>query len=272
MTTHPEFSSPPPGVPRASAFGIQVEYYSETSPEHEDNEDFVLAGPDFVVVLDGASPVPGVATGCVHDVPWLVRSLAVRMAARLAANADPLPEILADAIGTVCQLHADTCDLTNPDSPSATVAILRRRGEQVDYLVLADSAIVFRIRDGSVSVITDSRIDHLPDYSVTSIRALRNNERGFWVASTKPEAARHALAGTLDLDNGAVQSAAVLTDGAATLVERHGWTWPTLLSVLDESPGRLVQVTREADEGGPAPTRDKRHDDATAVLCRFPSR
>lgn len=253
-----------------NALGIQATYYSEPSPEHEENEDFIVAGPDFVVVLDGASPVPGVDTGCIHDVPWLVRNLAAHLAAGLVTSSQPIPELLAAAIVKLRELHADTCDLSNPESPSATVAILRRRGDRADYLVLADSPIVFRMRDGSVSVVDDSRIDHLPDYSVESVRALRNNLAGFWVASTEPDAARYAITGTLDLAGDAVRYAAILTDGAATLVQRHGWTWPDLLDLLEESPRRLIQMTREADANGPAPRRAKRHDDATAALCRFP--
>ncbi|MBO0846333.1 MAG: protein phosphatase 2C domain-containing protein [Nocardioides sp.] len=255
-----------------TALGIEAHYYSEPSPDHDKNEDFILAGPDFVVVLDGASPIPGIETGCLHDVPWVVRNLAAHLAADLATSTQPLPELLSVAIEKLCELHADTCDLSNPESPSATVAMLRRRGDQVDYLVLADSPIVFRMADGSVSVMADSRIDNLPDYSINSVRALRNNEDGFWVASTEPDAARHAITGTLNLVDDPIHSAAILTDGAATLVERHGRTWPDLLNLLDESPRRLIQMTRETDENDAQPKRGKRHDDATAVLCLFPSR
>ena len=42
-----------------------------------------------------------------------------------------------DATSTdVAALHADTCDLGHPGSPSATVAILREQPDAVDCLVL----------------------------------------------------------------------------------------------------------------------------------------
>lgn len=252
-----------------SAVGIETSIYTECSPEHDANEDFVLAGPEFVIVLDGATPVPGLATGCIHDVPWLVWTLGTRLAAILASSDDPLPEVLARAIQKTCDAHRDTCDLSNPDSPSSTVAIIRRRDAELDYLVLADSTVAVRAQDGTVTAITDDRLDYLPSYTVEDVSRSRNTEGGFWVASTDPDAAHQAIAGTLDIEEQHVHSVALLTDGAATLVERHGWTWTDTLDLLDHGPRHLIACTREHDEHGPAPHRAKRHDDATAAHCRL---
>jgi hypothetical protein len=250
--------------------GLSIETYTETSPDHEHNEDFVLAGNDFVIVLDGASPFPGLENGCIHDVPWLVRQLGLRLAEELTAPGDSsLAAILERAIQSVCDAHADTCDLEDPNSPSSTVALLRLYGDRIDYLALADSSVVLHMADGGVLPITDDRLDHLQDYSVAGIAATRNTENGFWVASTKPEAARQAVSGSVSLAAQPVQAAAVLTDGAATLVERHGQTWEQFFSILESGPGALVRRTREVDEAATGDFRGKRHDDATAVLCRF---
>lgn len=249
---------------------ISTEVYTETSPTHEVNEDFVLAAQDFVIMLDGATPVASLETGCIHDVPWLVRHLDRRLAEGITAPGDAsLASILERAIQRVREAHADTCDLDNPNSPSSTVALLRVRGQRADYLALADSSVVFRMADGGILAITDDRLDHLDDYSVAGVGAARNTREGFWVASTQPEAARYAVTGSVDLGSQPVHSAAVLTDGAATLVERHGWTWEQLFGVLDLGPEELVRRTRDADEVATVEFRGKRHDDATAVLCHF---
>ncbi|SDK10550.1 Protein phosphatase 2C [Nocardioides sp. YR527] len=249
---------------------ISSEVYTEVSPTHEVNEDFVLVGQDFVIVLDGATPVAGLETGCIHDVPWLVRHLGLRLAEGITAPGDAgLATILERAIEQVCEAHADTCDLDDPNSPSSTVALLRVRSGSADYLTLADSFVVFRMDDGSIRQITDDRLDHLDDYSVAAFGAARNTHEGFWVASTVPEAARHAVTGSIDLGSTPVREAAVLTDGAATLVERHGWTWEQLLDLLDRGPEELVRRTREVDEVATTGFHGKRHDDATAVLCRL---
>jgi hypothetical protein len=109
------------------------------------NEDYAAAGPDWAVVLDGATHFDGVDTGCIHDVPWLVGHLAAALAARLILGPANLPEILASAIEATCSAHADTCDLANPDSPSSTVALVRSTGTAIEYLVLGDSPVILVI-------------------------------------------------------------------------------------------------------------------------------
>lgn len=249
---------------------IESTLYSETSPTHPVNEDLAVAGQDFVVVLDGASPVPGLDTGCVHDVPWLVRRLGSHLVdGLLDGAAAELTTILERAIRRLRADHEPSCDLQNPHSPSSTVAILRRAGDRLDHLVLADSPIVFRLADGHVRAVSDDRLDRLSDYSLAGVGAARDAPGGFWVASTSPEAAHQAVTGSHEVAE--VSLAAVLTDGAATLVERHGRPWSELVDLLDGAgPSALVQATRRADADGPEPRRAKRHDDATAVLCRFP--
>lgn len=247
---------------------MQVSYASEATPGRE-NEDFVAAGSGWVVLLDGATAPPGVDSGCRHDPAWLVRGLGGRMAALLALeDGQPLPDVVAEAIKETGEAHTGTCDLENPDSPSATVSLLRRRGDAVEWYVLADSPIL--LDDGEVRVFRDDRVDHLPSYTLEGVRASRNSPGGFWVASTRPEAAYEGLTGEVPVEG--LRRAAVLSDGASRLVERFGrMGWGGLLSVLDESgPRELIRRTRTAEaEAEPAGPRGKRHDDATAVLVRF---
>jgi hypothetical protein len=74
---------------------VQVSYASEATPGRP-NEDFVAAGPGWVVLLDGATAPPGVDSGCVHDPAWLVRRLGGQIAARMALeDGKPLPDLVA---------------------------------------------------------------------------------------------------------------------------------------------------------------------------------
>jgi Protein phosphatase 2C len=232
------------------------------------NEDCVLSGPDWAFVLDGATAPQGVDSGCVHTVAWLVHRLAGALGSRLArGSSDAVADVLADAIREVCAAHADTCDLSNPDSPSSTVAIVRRREDSLDCLVLADSPIAVRGRDGTITVIEDDRLAHLPGgppYSFDLVRRTRNHPGGFWVASTVPAAAHEAVTATFEVAD--LADVGIFSDGVARLVDWYGYDWPRLFAVLgDGGPGQVIDLVREAERRDPR-SRRKPHDDATAVL------
>lgn len=247
---------------------MDLTYRTEPAPGAR-NEDYVIGGPDWCVVLDGVTRPPGVDTGCRHDVPWLVRRLGAALATGLATSSAPLTDILAEAITATCAAHAGTCDLANPDSPSSTVAIARRRDDRLECLVLADSPIVVRHGDGSISLIADDRTARLPGgrpYPIELVRAHRNRPHGFWVASTAPQAAYEAVTGSFPLQD--VAGAGIFSDGVTRLVEWYGHTWARLMDRLErEGPGRLIRSVREAERAR-RPPYGKRHDDATAVLIR----
>ena len=248
---------------------MQILYATEPTPGHA-NEDFVITGPTWAIVLDGASARPGTDTGRIHDVPWFVQHLGTELARRLTnASAAQLDDALAEAITATRQLHEHTCDLSNPESPSATVVAIRGRDDQLDYLTLADSPLIVDV-DGQVRAIADDRTAHLTDYSHEGVRAARNTPDGFYVASTMPEAAYQAIRGTLPTPQ--VRRAALLSDGAARLVERFRVVnWQELLELLHaDGPTELIRRTRDAElaetDSERATRRGKKHDDATAVL------
>ena len=245
-------------------------YTTEAAPATppRPNEDHVVCGPDWAVVLDGATPAPGADSGCRHGVPWLVGRLGGALALALSSGTRAgLADILEQAIRDTMAAHADTCDLANPRSPSATVSIVRRRGDTLDYLALCDSPIVLRHRDGSVRVVLDDRTARLPGgrpYPPGLVDEMRNRPGGFWVASTKPEAAREALTGAVPVTD--LDGVLVCTDGVHRLVEWYGHTWAQVVTIAEKyGPARLVELVREAERThGPRGTA-KVHDDATAV-------
>lgn len=245
-------------------------YPAPDRPSPALNEDLVVTGPDFVVVLDGASAPDRLDSGCIHTVAWLVGRLGGQLAVPLLARSEtPLAELLADAISAVCGQHAGTCDLSNPDSPSSTVSIVRATADRIDYLALADSPILLRSPDQRLDVIVDSRVDELPEYTFETVRRLRNRPGGFWAASTEPKAAYEAISGSRD--RAEVELVAMLSDGASRYADRYGHSWEDLIEVLEtDGPRALIDRVHAADMTAPdGKFRGKRYDDATAVLWQL---
>jgi Protein phosphatase 2C len=177
-----------------------------------------------------------------------------------------LDGILASAVEEVRRLHEATCDLANPDSPSTTVSIARVDGMTLDCLILADSPIVVWHPRGVTHVFDDERIANLPGgrpYTRELVRSCRNVPGGFWVASTKPEAAYHAVRGSISLDAGA--EIGIFTDGVTRLVEFYQHTWDSLFELLRKrQPQGVISSVREMEQMR-QPSYGKRHDDASVA-------
>jgi hypothetical protein len=274
---------------------VLVSFASEPAVPGGANEDFVAATTDGVVPLDGAGTPPGLDCGCVHGVAWFTRQLATALLSAVTLSQEvPLTGCLATAIQAVARSHRDTCDLAHPGSPAATVVVVRPAGEMLDYLVLADSALLLDLRTGEVDVITDTReaqvgqqlrqpMDELdadtPEHReahreyVRALQAYRNREDGFWVAGAQPEATDHAISGTVPWAS--VRSLALLSDGASRLADRFGlMSYPDVIELLRENgPCELIARTRAAEVTDPAGRRWPRgmaSDDATAACAAGP--
>ncbi|SCL14347.1 hypothetical protein GA0070624_0394 [Micromonospora rhizosphaerae] len=283
-----------PARPVGAAPMMRVRSASVPAPGRLENEDVVFRFGPLVGVLDGATVPEGFDTGCVHGPAWYVRHLAARIGLAVAARpAATLMSSLAAAILAVRADHGLGCDLDHPGTPSATVCLLREGGEQVDYLVLCDSPLVLDV-GGQVSVVSDDRLEvamaelrrtaaGLPGGEVDPVTRFRqavmvqrermNKTHGYWAAATDPDAAYHALTGTLPLRGpGALRRAALLSDGASCAVEQFGlFDWAGLLDVTAaEGPEGLIGRVRAAERDHPDRLRRrKRTDDASVVFCEF---
>jgi protein phosphatase 2C-like protein len=245
----------------------------------ESNEDTVAVGGDVVVVLDGVSRWYTDESGCRHGTVWYVRRLAERVLEHTVPGVS-LASAVGEAIRDVADLHRDTCDLTHPWSPAATVAVLRESEEIVDYLILADCVVVVETTTGTAAL-TDTRLAELlrrarhPDASPElrqhlkdGLHRLRNHPDGYWVASADPAAAANAVTGSIARDE--IRRVALLTDGASCLVDDYSQaSWEELLRL---GPEALIAEVRRYEKSDPDRLRwprGKVHDDATAAFCTF---
>jgi len=258
---------------------MRTELVSEPGDPARPNEDFAaLCVPaagrgGALVVLDGVTPPRG-ATGCLHSVPWYTARLGGALTELTVSLPDvPLAEALSRAIDRTATSHSQTCDLSHPRTPQATVALARWDDEDVEYLVLSDAALLLESPDGAVTPVLDDRLARLPrallvSDEVADARA-RNKEGGFFTAAADPSVAARAVTGRTSRTR--VRSLTGLSDGASRWTEkfREG-DWAGLLSyVRKEGAGGLVRRVREL-ESADAEAREflgrgKTHDDATAV-------
>lgn len=239
------------------------------------NEDWYTASAAFAVVLDGVTCVPD--DGCVHGSAWYAETLGPALAAALDASVLGLDQVLADAIARVAAAHQDTCDLSNPLTPGAQVAIVRESGARIEYLVLGDAAVIWQAGAGEVRVVCDDRVDRLVNppapvliggvrrYPSEYVATVRNRPGGFYVAAADPSAARHALTGSIAAVPGL--RVVLCSDGITRLVERFGWSWQDLVDVgFEHGVPSLVGHVRECERAGAAQgPRGKGSDDATGV-------
>ena len=270
---------------------MRVTVATESSRPERPNEDFVGITDDLVVVLDGTTVPRGLETGCRHGTRWFARRLGCRILGLLAPDPGlPLTTALARAIEITADQHGRTCDVDHPGHPSSTVAILRETEFSYEYLVLGDSSVVLDTRDGP-QVVVDNRVDAAAPAEYRRVAKARlgsrghgaalvkralalreqcNVDGGYWVASVDPQAAYHAITGTVSRSD--VGRAAVLTDGASIIADRFDEIgWSDLLDTLAGSgPAGLIRRVRDAelaDQTGQRWPRDMVHDDATVAYC-----
>jgi hypothetical protein len=274
---------------------MQFTFSTRAGSTRKPSEDFVAVGPGAAILLDGLTAPSDLGTGCMHGTPWFVAHLGSQLLGRVTTRpTDPLTTLVAEAIDAVAGMHAGTCDLEHPGTPSSSIAMIRIGQENVDHLVLFDSVIlVSALSAAQVAVATDHRVDsfaqrehddavaqHLGTEEHTRAisrlvarqRFHRNVTDGYWVAAAKPEAASHAM--TNSVDRAGIRQVALLSDGASCLVEKYAKTdWPGLLKILEaEGPAALIGRVREAEESDPHGIRWPRYkcsDDATAIWCRL---
>lgn len=257
-----------------------------TAPGHAGraNEDFVGAVAHAAVLVDGAG-IRDAEHLCRHGVAWYAHRLGGNLLARLSLDgasrgaATDLATIVAAAIDEVTWLHRDTCDVQDPSSPSATVAIVRVTADRVDHFLLGDSVVVLDRLDATPQVVEDRRevelgspwrdalaplepgsaeFERVRGEAVTLFRASRNQPGGFWVAKDDGQVAGEAIIGSHPVEE--LTSAVLLSNGASRVVDRFGLLeWHELSS---HHPEDLVRMVRAAEQAGSVDP-----DDATASIC-----
>jgi hypothetical protein len=261
---------------------MSTELVSEPGDPRRPNEDFVSVvlpaegRGGALVLLDGVTPPSG-DHGCLHSVAWFTSRLGGALTELSASQRDsPLASVLSRAISRTARTHAQTCELSHPRTPQATVVLARWSDADVEYLVLSDSALLIERPDGAVTAVLDDRLSRLPRACLATAAVadatVRNKEGGFWTAAADPAVAARAVTGTVPREQ--VRSLVALTDGASRWVEtfREG-DWADCVAFVRKAGARgLVRRVRElevADVRREFLGRGKTHDDASVAFAEF---
>ncbi|MGD6754404.1 protein phosphatase 2C domain-containing protein [Streptomyces sp. BH105] len=264
---------------------MRIELTTEPGAVERPNEDYVsVAAPaaghgGSLVVLDGVTP-PATDDGCRHSVPWFTARLGGALAELSVSRRDmSLTEALAAAIDRTADAHRDTCDLSHPRTPQATVVLARWDAERVEHLVLSDSALLVEAPDGTVTPLLDDRLDRVPRAHLVSNEVAdavaRNKEGGFFTAAADPSVAARAVTGTLP--RGEVRALAAMTDGVTRWVEKfHEGDWADLFTLVRKEGAQALVSRVRALEDADAESRrylrrSKTHDDATVAYVELSS-
>lgn len=225
---------------------VKIETAEQGAPGRV-TEDRIRVLPNAIVVLDGVtSRRPPDRNG-----GWYATQLADELA-RLITDADPLTDLLAQAISNLVRRH----DLVPGDSPSATAAIVRWTDTTIDALVLCDTPVVAFGR--STHVLEDTRLADLrPD---PDILRWKNKPGGYWVAEAEPVAAQQAL--TASWPRAEIAKVIAATDGVSCGVSEYGlFSWEDLAEMpLGDALDRIREAERGDSEHKRWP-RHKTHDD-----------
>ncbi|MGP3774230.1 protein phosphatase 2C domain-containing protein [Streptomyces sp. SDT5-1] len=262
---------------------MRIELTTEPGDPDRPNEDYVsVVAPaaglgGSLVVLDGVTPPP-TDDGCRHSVPWFTARLGGALVELSVSRRDlSLADALGAAIARTAEAHRDTCDLSHPRTPQATVVLARWDAEQVEHLVLSDSALLVEAPDGGVTALLDDRLDRVPRANLVSNEVadatVRNKEGGFFTAAADPSVARRAVTGTLPRTD--VRALAGLTDGVTRWVEKfHEGDWADLFTLVRKEGAQAAVARVRALEDADAESRtylrrSKTHDDATVAYVEL---
>lgn len=223
-------------------------FYLATSPGYPDraNEDFAAASAHTAVLLDGSGIPEEFDKGCHHGVAWFARTVGALILAE-ATDGRLLTDAVATAIGTVAGLHSHTCDLANPNTPSATLVAVHFTPHAVDYLLLGDSTLVLDPGNGVPWAITDERFAEV-SRSITAAGATTRRERhqartawhntpgGYWTVCADPRVAEEARTGSVPLVE--LAGLALFSDGASRGVDLFAHSsWRATMDLLgDKGP------------------------------------
>lgn len=268
------------------------------NPNKLHNEDLIGSYGNVFWMLDGASH-PKIGESLLST-QLHVHILSQKILETLQTNSTniPLQQIMTTSIEKVAELIKHEYSSAS-FFPSSTVVMVRIGKHEMDYFVLGDSSLVLKI-GSNVEQISDQRLEQIgvniradivsllqqgQGYSSPEIKRLkhelieledtyRNQENGFYVASTDPTVCHHALTGKKQLDPNSNWNIALASDGLTRLVDTFEAipSWEKFITYLAKTPTKEVidhiRSIEHSDPDGRKFPRFRKHDDISMLMIQ----
>ncbi len=269
------------------------------------NEDAIGFGKDYCFAMDGASCLSGVEVmGRGSDATWMVENVVAALCQRLDGGDDrPTEEILMDILlplkAQYLSVLAEKGMEKPDDSPSAGLALFRKRKGKLEFFGLGDCVGVAALPGGKEFYSLDTNLPNLDNCvlermaqlhrqtgipllqtrsicndQLLSNRKKRNHPDGYWVLDLDtPEALTNARQFSWELTEPV--TIAVFSDGFAQLADVFGFYtgYFELFSAMQESDLEQLclrlRLAQDADPECNQHPRFKLRDDTCALLGIF---
>lgn len=264
------------------------------------NEDYVAVGSTYAVLLDGASGITGTRVLPHHsgsDAQWFSHFVGDRICEYLDASRgiDDSIRLAVDDSRDYIGEHGVTA---NEDLfPSSTLVVVSVSGDSVDIVSLGDSPVFIGLKDGSLAIMSDSRIaeldqaavDAMVDHSRGSVmtgvqkraavndtllanRQLKNKPDGYWILDPSGVALDHFNVMQYPLED--VDYVCAMSDGLERVFDLFGLAEPAtfLATATRDSFDELIVRLRAEENLDPDfdhYPRLKLHDDASYFMLRL---
>ena len=261
------------------------------------NEDRCAFNGDSAWVIDGASGLAGNVITQTSDAAWYSNWWNEYLVKNANDFSRTLKEVLKDGLKLITLEYAKLTEgkeLSKLQKPSAGIAIVRKKGKDLEYFTLGDCMISVKsgsktkefilpelgVLDESVTVYMaklykegkyDSVLDTMKDQGVkdrlAENRLKLNTPSGYWVMSFQQEAIDNAFSGIIKNDNVDVL---LMSDGFYSLIDKYEKVdFKGLFEMVKQRgvEGTYDEIRRIEDEDADCNTypRFKKGDDTTAV-------
>lgn len=263
-------------------------------------EDRMGWGDHFLFVIDGASGLtPAHVTKGDSDAAWLAEGLRRSLLKLLPQENYETVEILSLCAEELKQEYSKNWEQyyhTDPDYPSAGIAIVRQRRDRLECFALGDCTVAVERVDGTIQTLEETELSQLDRSALAEMvslsrktgctileakqalndvlihnRNLRNHEGGYWIFDPSGKGIPHGR--TMGIPISEFKAITIMTDGFSQLIEPFGVASSAedlhrmMTSAGIATLAGQLFARQEADANCGEYPRFKMRDDTTAILA-----